>query len=816
MSTEASPQDLVALFGLSPEEALGLGLDRHDRADALGSETSVLPPAPTVRPLAMLAPDLLTVFSEESVELLDSLHTALEQLESSPAAEAVIDARRAVHTLKGGARVCGLTAISDLAHACEDAIGPARAGEQTLPEILITFLFQAEHELREVLTAGNTPEGEERLRELAASLRALALPRDTPSIDAPAHTGSQVAPPVTVAQAPLLRRPNIASVAPSKNRLAVDAGKVEGVVAKVTEIVSNRAVSHSVMETLAATVGESLRTVERLQHIATHLHYQIVSQGLDMTVQQGPDGLEVETYGPIHQWLLQLQEAASDQQALVQATMDIVTNKRSLAAVESRLDADLQQALLQLRLLPLGHLRVRLDQVVRSTAAAAGREVQWVMEGQDVALDKQVTDSLFEPLMHLLRNAIDHGIEPPAERVALGKPRAGALVVRAQVEGNQASITVRDDGRGIDPSRVVAAAVTQRLIDADQARLLSEREQLDLLFRPGLSTATRVTELSGRGMGMDIVKEACTRLGGTISIVSQPGQGTTVTLQVPLSMSVLHALVVQAAGYTLVIPASQVRSVQLVPATALYEQDGRRWIHIGREDLPFYQFLALAGALESTVDAVPGECTVLVVPYQGGLAALAVDDLLNEEDVTVKPLPALLQGVTRFLGSVILADGIPAPVLNVPPMLEWLEQDAQREPTVRLTLPQEQTVLVVDDSLTIRYALAQTLEQAGLKVVTVRDGREAIEAVRMHGVPRLVTLDIEMPRMDGFETLYALRHTEGAEHIPIFVLTSRSGQQHHRTALQLGATKYFTKPYHDGEFLRAVQEALGLPARAAG
>jgi chemotaxis protein histidine kinase CheA len=651
---------------------------------------------------------VLTIFMEESIELLDSLHTALEQLERAPATEAVIDARRAMHTLKGGARVCGLAAVSDLAHACEDAIGPAQTGEQTLPAMLITLLFQVEHALREMLASGGTAEGEEHLRDLAAELRALAaLPGALPinEVQVPA---------VPTARQPLLRRPNIASVAPPGARLAVDAGKVEGVVAKVTEIVSNRAVAQGVMETLAATVSESMRTVERLQQIAAQLHYQIVSQGLDIAVQEGPDGLEMDTYGPIHQLLLQLQEAASDQQALVQATMDTVTSKRALAAVENRLDAALQQALLQLRLLPLGQLRVRLDQVVRSTAVAAGREVRWLMEGQDVALDKQVTDRLFEPLMHLLRNAIDHGIEPPEERMALGKPRAGTLIIRAQIEGNQASITVSDDGRGIDPTRIAAAAVARQLIDQDQALLLTAREQVDLVFRPGFTTAVTVTDLSGRGMGMDIVKEACTRLGGTISIASQPGRGTAVTLQVPLSMSILHAVILRAAGYTLVVPASQVQSVQLVPVTALYEQGGRRWIHIGRDDLPFYRLAGPVEVPECATDAAQGECSVLVVPYQGGLAALAVDVLLDEEDVTVKALPVLLQGVNRFLGSVILADGTPAPVLNVPPMLEWLAQQTdQEEPTVRLTLPEEQTVLIVDDRLTIRYALAQALEHAG-------------------------------------------------------------------------------------------------------
>ena len=206
---------------------------------------------------------------------------------------------------------------------------------------------------------------------------------------------------------------------------------------------------------------------------------------------------------------------------------------------------------------------------------------------------------------------------------------------------------------------------------------------------------------------------------------------------------------------------------------------------------------------------------MLIVPYKEGRVALAVDELVNEEDLIVKSLPHLLQGVDRLLGAVVLSNGVPAPVLNLPPLLDLvLAEGAAPPPAARA--PREQMVLVVDDSLTMRVALTQTLGHAGFRVLTARDGQEALELIRTNGLPNLVTLDIEMPRMDGLETLYAIRNTEGGAEIPVFMLTSRSGHKHKRTAMKLGATRYFTKPYHDREFLRAVQEATGIALRSAG
>ncbi|HWE63875.1 MAG TPA: ATP-binding protein, partial [Chloroflexota bacterium] len=572
------------------------------------------PAAVTGTALSPMAQELMNVFMEEAAELLDSLHAALESLERAPAMDALIEARRAVHTIKGGARMCGLHALTDLAHTCEDLIEPATAGTGVLPTDHLGALFAAEQEMRAALVAPAIGSGSDasvhartaRLRALVADQTPPAeqpdiTPAETDATDQAAAGETIETPAVSAATPPpaaggkgasLLRRPVIQSVSPQGHRLAVDLDKVEEIVAKVTEIVANRAASHGLMESLRTTVTDSMRTAQRLQSVVTQLQHQIVASGVDATAAQDAEELALETYGPVRQALLQLQEAVGDQQALVQATMDLVTNRQALAAAETRLDTDLQGALLNMRLMPVGQLRVRLDQVVRSTAAMAGREVRWTMEGQQVALDKQVCDRLFEPLLHLMRNAVDHGIEPPEEREQNGKSRAGHIVVQAQVEGNQAGIVVSDDGRGMDPARIAQVAIARGVITEEQARRLSDREKLELIFRPGFSTAQAVTEVSGRGMGMEIVREACIRMGGTVTISPRIGGGTVVTLQVPLSLSVAHALIVRDGARLLAVPAAQVLSVHLVPSVAVVTHENGSVVHIGREEIPLYRLPA--------------------------------------------------------------------------------------------------------------------------------------------------------------------------------------------------------------------------------
>ncbi|HKC75424.1 MAG TPA: response regulator, partial [Chloroflexota bacterium] len=451
-------------------------------------------------------------------------------------------------------------------------------------------------------------------------------------------------------------------------------------------------------------------------------------------------------------------------------------------------------------------LRVRLDGVVRQAAEATGKLVRWQLQGGSVAVEKNVFDRLFEPLMHLLRNAVDHGLETQAERCKVGKPEAGAITVTAAQEGNHIVITVADDGRGIVANKVAALAVERGLITTEQAAAMTHQQKVGLIFTPGFSTAARVSHISGRGVGMDAVREACLRMAGTLDVSSWPGAGTTVTMRLPLSLSVTRGLIIRDGGCLMVLPVAQVVALHLVAATDVVEVPGGRVARIEGQELPIYNLPPLAGAVPAGY-IQNGEINVLQVAHADGSIGVVIEDVLGEEEILIKASPALLRGVTTLLGAYVLPDGRVAPVVNVPQML------ADLRPVATLTAPKDERksgelrALVVDDSMSMRVALSGTLQNAGFTVLTARDGQEALEVLKREGLPSLVMLDVEMPRMDGLETLFAIRQMASAAELPVFMMTSRGGAKHRRAAEQLGATRYFTKPYRDSELATAARAA---------
>jgi len=589
------------------------------------------------------------------------------------------------------------------------------------------------------------------------------------------------------------------------NSINVDLAKVDAVVAKVTEVAAHRASYQGMVRQLMDTSEEARRNVERLQALAAQIGNECArmrpepARSAPGAGQSGArDDLDLESYSPLNTAVLQLQEAVSDQQALIQRVADTITTHWRLRAVESRVDADIQSALVNIRLIPLVNMRVRLDGVVRQATQATGKNVRWTLQGGSVAVEKNVFDHLFEPLMHLLRNAVDHGLESAEGRRAAGKPETGSITVEARQEDNRIVIRVVDDGAGIDPDRVAALAVDRGVIAPDAARGLTPQQRMELIFTPGFSTATSVSHLSGRGVGMDAVREACARMGGTLELESKGGQGTTFALHLPLSLSVTRGLIVRDGGCPMALPVTGVSALNLVSADDIVEGPLGRIARIEGQDLPVYNLPPLPGA--RAADYVRnGEVHVLQVAHEGGFIGVLIEDVLGEEEMLVKAPPALLRHVKSLLGAYVLPDGTVAPVVNLPQVLADLRPVATLSPPATEVGERPRTALIVDDSTSMRVALSGTLQNVGFIVLTARDGQEALDVLKREGLPSLVTLDIEMPRMDGLEALFAIRQMPGAETLPVFMMTSRGGAKHRRAAEQLGATRYFTKPYRDSE-----------------
>lgn len=863
----------VSVSSPVPIQGLDQGRDQDQNQNRDSTQVPYTPNIPTVDP------DLLDAFAEESAELLDGLHLELERLESDVDDHgALLETRRIIHTLKGGAKMCGFEVVASLAHSCENLLDLIADGAAALDGPALHALFDCEPLLRTAVQdaiAGEVTDVRGP-NALAARFDALCVavsaacpdatadadegaipaisletepepededteewsaPRASDDVDiaeeiiaAPAVHGeaepasgettiaSETAPePQRRSPAAELWRPAApatndthdgATPAPrpagrrGSNSISVDLNKVDSVVAKVTEMAAHRASSQGMIGQLMETSQEARRNVTRLNSLVMQIGNECASIQPD---EIKDDDLNLESYNALNTLIFQLQEAVSDQQAMIQSIHDTITSHWSLQATESRVDADIQSALMSIRLIPIGNMRVRLDGVVRQAAEATGKLVRWQLQGSSVAVEKNVFDRLFEPLMHLLRNAIDHGIETPVARREAGKPETGAITVSAGQEGNQIVISIADDGDGIIPNKIATLAVERGIVTAEQAGGMSHQQKIGLIFTPGFSTADKVSHISGRGVGMDAVHEACLRMGGSIDVSSRPGVGSTFTMRLPLSLSVTRGLIIRDGGCLMVLPVTQVTALHLVSSGDVVETQGGRVARIEGQELPVYNLPPLPGAVPASY-VQNGEVNVLQVTHNGGSIGLLIEDVLGEEEVLIKAPPALLRGVKTLLGAYVLPDGRVAPVVNLPQMLVDLRT------VTTLTAPKEEgkatelRALIVDDSMSMRVALSGTLQGAGFTVLTARDGQEALEVLKREGLPSLVTLDVEMPRMDGLETLYAIRQMAGAQQLPVFMMTSRGGAKHRRAAEQLGATRYFTKPYRDSELATAARE----------
>lgn len=876
-----------------------------DDETATPMQPAIIPPASSPTPAVVsttravtgprqqLDPDLLSAFAEESTELLDGLHVELERLEQDANdRDALLETRRSVHTIKGGAKMCGFESIVLLTHSSENLLDLIASGTALLDRAALDAFFACEPLLRRTISdaiqSDVSAEDAHALADLTATFDALCAPyesleqqegdtngeallavassdlaspiavvgdtalattgadgtHDLPETRAEARAAASVVPSswLEADAMPLTREPTTArattstalgagptpsatdvkglpaaptealrgaALVQSDERAAVsrrgttsinvDLPKVEAVVAKVSELAANRASSQGMIDQLMETAEEARRNAARLQAAVAQLSDEIAA-----ITPVDTNEPESETYNTLNSLSLLVQESALDQQALVQRIHHTITMHWQLRTVESRANAEIQSALMSIRLIPIASMRVRLDAVVRQAAQATGKSVRWQLQGGHVSVEKNVFDRLFEPLMHLLRNSVDHGLESRAGRLSAGKSEIGLITVTAEQEGNQIIISVGDDGGGIDSERIAVAATARGLAEPAQVAAMSPQQKMNLIFTPGFSTAASVSHLSGRGVGMDAVREACLRMGGAVTVSSTIGFGVVTTMRLPLSLSVTRGLIVRDSGCLLAIPAAQISTLHLVKASDIVTTPRGRVVRVEGRQLPLYM-LPMEGRQQSS-SVQDGEVNVLQASFDGRAVGIIVDDVLDEEEILIKAPPILLRSLDTLLGAYMMPNGVVAPVINLPQMLSGLRPMAPAPDVQADESSRTPTVLVVDDSMSMRAALTGTLHNVGFRVLTARDGQEALDMLKREGLPTMITLDIEMPRMDGLETLFAIRQLPGARVLPIFMITSRGGAKHRRAAEQLGATRYFAKPYRDSELADAANQ----------
>ncbi len=736
------------------------------------------PPPPTKKDETTWQPtvddDMVDPFLEECHDRLESLSARLIELEARPGdSEGIRAIFRDLHTLKGSAGFVGLTKMARLAHAAEDLVGHLRDGKRTADRPVVDALLASLDVLQAIV-------------QRAADRAPIDVDIE-PVIERLRAPGAQPAPTADVPKADP-REPAIdIPVARASQTLRIDFSKLDELMNLVGELVLSK--------------GRVRIGLDDLESLGRELEQQRRGAG------RSSSGRSARS-GPV-----QLQDLATElsrvQRAFDSLSQDLGSAHQQLEFVSGQL----RDQVMKLRMVPVGKGWTKYHRTVRQIAGSLGKEVQLELTGEDTELDKVLVEQLDDPLLHIVRNAVDHGVEQPEEREAAGKPRVGSLSLSAAHRGNQIVIRIADDGRGIDVEKVRAKAVERGLLSAAAAAELEDQQVFDLIFHAGFSTAETVSDLSGRGVGMDVVREAIARLKGTVHVESTLGQGTTLELRLPLTLAIVQVLLVRAAGQTFAIPLDLVRRTLSAPADSLRTLGHQETLLENGEEISLLRLRHVLGLRGATGD-VPTDLPVVLVELGATTIGIGCDAFLGRQEIVLKSLGTLLQRVPGAAGATLLGDR-PALILDLPEIVRMAvtSPTGPRAPSHFPSAPDddEQSVrariLVVEDSDVIRESIRRTLVGAGFEVVVAEDGAAGLRIAEAETFD-LVSTDVVMPTMDGYELTRRLRALPAYRDVPIVMVTSKDERIDRIRGFDAGVDAYLTKPTDAAELRRVIERHL--------
>ncbi len=781
--------------------------------------------------------ELREVFLEEAVDLLQTAEGALAHWREQPSSDEPEERfKRVLHTLKGSARMSGYQSLADVAHAMESAIARASQVSHVFSENELGRYQEALDALSMCLDGMHKGDpvvdfdwllaaldGKPPAQQTAPLVRAVHREPQAPPSAETARTAESVADEALEPQPAVAARSAANEQEAASDLLRVNASTMGQLIQRASEINILRATLADSQVEVQSQLNELSQTIKRMREQMRSLNYvsesdlSVGEASLDAT---GFDPLEMDRYSRLQEITRGLTESVGDLEELqgnLRRQMRI--NRATLDAQQSA-GTDLQEELLKTRLVRFDSLKPRLQRIVRQTSKASAKQVKLVLEGGDAMLDRVLLTHLTAPLEHLVRNAIVHGIESPSERTDAGKLAMGSIIVRAQQEGGDVKLRVVDDGAGLNIQRIREVAEEKGLLLPGQA--CDDDELAQLLLVSGFSTATEVTQDAGRGVGLDVVNRELKAAGGALSIQSQPQVGTLFELRLPQSLAIERVLLVRGGGDNFALPLKSVTAVQHVAPdivrnayinpSASFSYDGHsyRVLHLGE----------LLGVGDWLPNAAEDSVALVLVDTGEQRVALHVDALVGRREIPVRPGGEQLRTLRSFNGASVLADGQVVLVLNIAGML--LERSGRiasvevGDGTQVLSVIDESlpTVMVVDDSITIRKVTSRMLERNGYRVITARDGLEALNALRHHQ-PAVMLLDLEMPRMDGFELAERLRQSEDTRDLPVIIISSRTGHKHRERARSLGITEFFGKPYQEQKLLQTLADLVDDRAEEA-
>ena len=829
-----------------PEAPVPSTLDQADDGDAGAAAVPALPEAPS-NPLADIRDDiddqLLPIFLEEAHELFPRAGECVRAWRRDPANdEHARELRRTLHTFKGSARMAGAMRLGQLAHLMESRLlagDEVLAGSEQLFDGLDSDLDQIAYVL-DHLQRGET-DTELPLRADESPSRAETAPVElseglalgyaealVPAEQAAAAAEGGVAatlvpprPPVVTAMpvaAPAFEEPRdddetLATEAQQRAMLRVRADMIDRLVNESGEISITRARVEGELRVLKNNLLELTNSVIRLRNQVREIEIQAESQIQSSlsTLQDGQeefDPLEFDRYTRFQEVSRSLTEGVNDVSTIQQALLKNLDDAEAALLAQSRLSREVQQQLFSIRTVPFGSLSERLYRILRQTAKELDKKINLELGGTQVELDRSVLERLVAPLDHLLRNALDHGIESREARLASGKAETGEIVLNVAQIGNEVVLTLTDDGAGLNFARIREKAeglgLVARGIEVPPTQLI------ECIFAPGFSTASAVTQLSGRGIGMDVVRGEITELGGRVEVSTEPGKGTTFTLYLPLTLAVAQAVLVRAGGRLYAVPAPMVAQVQQIKSEALIGLYVSREINWQNNAYPFHYLPRLLGDEQHNPDTMRYN-PVLLLRSGPQRVAVHVDEMVGNQEVVVKNIGTQLARVTGISGATVLGSGDVVLIINPVLLATRLEAAALASAAGHGPAAAEEAavaktalVMVVDDSLTVRKITSRLLSREGYEVVTAKDGLDGVQVLN-EATPDVILLDIEMPRMDGFEFAKTVRADARTRNIPIIMITSRTAEKHQARARELGIEIYLGKPYQEEELLEHIK-----------
>ena len=824
------------------------------------------------------------IFRLEAEEHLQTISTYVAALEKEPTNRDFIQGiRRATHTLKGAAAMMGFRAIAELSHVSEDLLDNIMEEKTPAsPEALSIILDTAE--TLDVLITGkdtdNIPDDVrvQTLRVRYAELlgeQGVSLSPVSEDIDEDLEEGEDERVTETAIVAGILAEQPETNVQRANREdlsVRVRLQKLDELVNLFGELLVNRSVLEERVERLVRLVADVGISSNRLRDVGQKLESRFeaatLPSGRSLVVMPGEgnqpgtngkngksaesahladfDALEMDRYTEFHQVARGLSEGISDMATLSTEMDTIIRECENVFARENRLSTTVQDRLMKTRLVPLSTMTPRLYRAARAVALKQHKEFEFLLEGEETEIDRTVFEEIAGPLLHLIRNAVNHGIETPEIRTQQGKTPKGQITLAASYEGNQVVITVREDGRGIEPEQVRQVAIARGLIRPEH--VLNENELIELIFRPGFSTAQVLSEESGRGVGLDVVRDSVSRLRGTIEVESTPGHGTAFTMKFPTSLAIQSAMMVRVNDQQFAIPIVMVESIGRLDTFKRTTVAGQPAVVV-RNNL--YPLSVLAQYLNLPLGQIDDKSHVLLVNAGGNRMALVIDEVKGKLDIVMKNLGPHLRHVYGIAGGTVLGNGQVVLILELTellstrtrlvsnitgsavtavqveaPQVHQIPQTPPLSNTTRIEgLPVQQTdafaklpvnapkiergkhVLVVDDSPSVRRVVGNMLKQHGWEVQMARDGVEALEMISRE-TPAAVLLDVEMPRMDGYELIATVRAQEQYRTLPLVMLTSRAAAKHQQRAMQLGASAYLIKPYQDDELLNTLNSLV--------